>query len=135
MADAFDTADFYDCDPDSDSLGYTTVADAVEAYCSGDPIAVIVYAWKRASLPENFFHHSALRAVEAAEDDLLDEGLVDPDNGPDYAEADRNTAVRRIREALEMLAATKPVWHCDVVGKREFTAEQVTTILAGLKAS
>lgn len=140
MTDPFDTADYYECSENIESLSHDSPEEALETYLDGymepdcDAEAVIrkncpvtCTAFTRTSVPPG----QARKWAEAFAD-LLNEWWPEEEYGDPDADADGPGDKRFIEDVTPVIQAAidrTHVWQCQKVGTRTYSADEVLTMM------
>lgn len=137
MADAYDTATYYDC-CDSEEYSAESPAAALADYYDGwaDPTADIaavlrgrppltVTAYVRAAVPARWAQRMAERLAEDVAEDYCEE--YGPPDGLEEVQVELLGLA--LQPALEDWLKEMPVWSCEKVGQRTYSAEEVERLL------
>jgi len=127
-ADAYDSADYYDCLKDAEQLDFTRPEEAILAHIT-EPKPVTVYAWRRNAVPADYVTRETEALASAIGEGWIERWeLGNPDEPPD----DIPTGVAdKLEAACKLMAETQRVWSCSIVASREYTLSQVEAILRG----
>jgi len=140
----WDHADYYDCSPDAESLSSESPEEAIEACLDwgtapgADVEAFIaecspieVFAWTRKCVTD-----AALKLWVYDLADRLNERWVEDEYGDPESDLYGNRTppgddvfAEALMPILEAAVKRAHVWHCDGIGKREFSKEQVIAMM------
>lgn len=146
--DAFDSADYYDCDDSAETLTHGSPAEALEDHLQGfatfganEPWRVIaeragevtVYASRRREVKDGDVRRLAERMAEWLDEAWRDEDGFGP---PDY---DDEPLVAKIAERLLPVVrdivtgpnALLEVWACERCGERTYTPDEIVAEIGG----
>jgi len=144
--DKFESATYYTCDDDAESLSCEDAEGAIEefldkVYEHGVGIVesirrhspITVYAYARREVTLHWMHGTADELSERF-DEVFSEEFGDPDGGSRISKNDLAELARDFESAIGRLVANTEVWQCEQVATRTYSAEEVESILRESRA-
>ena len=136
----FDTADFYDCDENTERLHYRDPTDALENHLdscylseSGDhyeyPDELTVYAWKRTALADADKQWMADRLFDSLKELHDGSEYADPEESVKISAVAANAVGSALRAAVDAFYSHVTVWSCEQVAERAYTEAEMRTML------
>jgi hypothetical protein len=134
--DAFDTATYYDIGGMTRELTHETpeeaILDSIDSIESSNPSEwepMVVYAYRRVTIPDTEVTSAAANAVESFHENICCE-YGDPDGDGDLIKPEDYTALEAaIADAMRATLKNVEAWACEICAERAYSNEEIVAIV------